>query len=189
MAATKSHQRTGEQAWAKISKVNAELFTLTYGAMVTQLIQDFEDVNAVNQQLEAMGHNIGVRMIDEFLAKSSVASCSDFRDTADVIAKVAFKMFLGVTAEVASWNADSTAFSLLLYENPLIEFVELPPQYSNLLYSNILCGVIRGALEMVQMKVECRCVRDVLRGDDVNEIRVELKEVIADVMDEDYKEA
>ncbi|CAN0438333.1 unnamed protein product, partial [Ectocarpus sp. 13 AM-2016] len=51
------------------------------------------------------------------------------------------------------------------------EFVELPPQYSGLLYSNLLCGVIRGALEMVQMKVSCRCVRDVLRGDDVNEIR------------------
>lgn len=51
------------------------------------------------------------------------------------------------------------------------EFVELPPQYSGLLYSNILCGVIRGALEMVQMKVSCRSVRDVLRGDDVNEIR------------------
>ncbi|CAN0352035.1 unnamed protein product, partial [Ectocarpus sp. 12 AP-2014] len=50
-------------------------------------------------------------------------------------------------------------------------FVELPPQYSGLLYSNLLCGVIRGALEMVQMKVSCRCVRDVLRGDDVNEIR------------------
>lgn len=33
---------------------NAELFTLTYGAMVMQLIQDFEDVNAVNKQLETM---------------------------------------------------------------------------------------------------------------------------------------
>lgn len=33
---------------------NAELFTLTYGAMVMQLIQDFEDVGAVNKQLESM---------------------------------------------------------------------------------------------------------------------------------------
>lgn len=34
--------------------------------------------------------------------------------------QVAFKMFLGVTADVASWNGDGTAFSLLLYDNPLI---------------------------------------------------------------------
>ena len=33
----------------------------------------------------------------------------------------------------------------------LTEFVELPPQYSGLLYSNLLCGVIRGALEMVRI--------------------------------------
>ncbi|CAM9340439.1 unnamed protein product [Choristocarpus tenellus] len=206
---SKSHTRTGEQAWNKISKVNAELFTLTYGAMVMQLIQDFEDVNAINKQLETMGYNMGVRLIDEFLAKSNVHSpggCSDLKETADIIAKaregeidtceipnnttkVAFKMFLGVSADVASWNAEANAFSLLLYDNPLIEFVELPPQYGDLLYSNLLCGVIRGALEMVQMKVECRFVRDVLRGDDVNEIRVELKQLMDDVMDEDYKEA
>lgn len=29
-------------------------------------------------------------------------------------------MFLGVTADVTSWNGDGTAFSLLLYDNPLI---------------------------------------------------------------------
>ena len=33
---------------------NAELFNLTYGAMVMQLIRDYEDVQAVNQQLEKM---------------------------------------------------------------------------------------------------------------------------------------
>ena len=32
--------------------------------------------------------------------------------------QVAFKMFLGVTADVASWNGDGTAFSLLLYDKP-----------------------------------------------------------------------
>lgn len=33
---------------------NAELFTLTYGAMVMQLIRDYEDLQAVNTQLEKM---------------------------------------------------------------------------------------------------------------------------------------
>lgn len=36
------------------------------------------------------GYNIGVRLIDEFLAKSNVSRCVDFRETADVIAKVLF---------------------------------------------------------------------------------------------------
>lgn len=40
-----------------------------------------------------------------------------------------------------------------VYENPLAEFVELPPQYQGLNYSNLLCGVIRGALEMVGTSV------------------------------------
>jgi len=33
---------------------NAELFNLTYGAMIMQLIRDYEDVQDVNQQLEKM---------------------------------------------------------------------------------------------------------------------------------------
>lgn len=108
------------------------------------------------------------------------------------MAKVAFKMFLGVNAEVAHWNAENNACSLLIYDNPLtgespstelesddfsyllcwVEFVELPPSaYGVLWYSNVLCGVLRGALEMVQMRVEARFVKDVLQGDEVSEIR------------------
>ena len=33
---------------------NAEIFTLTYGSMVRQLIADCEDVEEVNKQLEKM---------------------------------------------------------------------------------------------------------------------------------------
>jgi len=34
-------------------------------------------------------------------------------------------------------------------DNPLNDFVELPEEYNNLDYSNIICGVIRGALSTV----------------------------------------
>ena len=54
----------------------------------------------------------------------------------------------------------------------MAEFVELPPSaYGVLWYSNVLCGVLRGALEMVQMRVEAQFVKDVLQGDEVSEIR------------------
>lgn len=34
------------------------------------------------------GYNIGIRLIDEFLAKSKTTKCVDFRDTADKVARV-----------------------------------------------------------------------------------------------------
>lgn len=173
-------RRQGDTTFTKVEKVSSELFSLTYGAVVTQLIKDYEDVDATNAQLEKMGYNIGVRLIDEFLAKTQINSCQSFGDTAEVIAKVGFKMFLGINAEVV--NASSHEFSLQLSDNPLAEFVELPEQYSKLEYSGLLCGVLRGALEMVQMRVECKLARDVLWGDEVTEIRVVLKEM----MNEEY---
>lgn len=38
----------------------------------------------------------------------------------------------------------------ILEDNPLADFVELPEQLAGLKYSNLLCGVIRGALDMVR---------------------------------------
>jgi len=85
------------------------------------------------------------------------------------------------------------------------QFVELPEECKDLQYSNLLCGVIRGALEMVTstpskcqappancaltaclachqvcIKVECRFVKDTLKGDDQSEIRVRLIELMQD---------
>ena len=47
-------KRSGELAYAKVEKVNSELFSLTYGAVVMQVLQDYEDVDATNAQLEKM---------------------------------------------------------------------------------------------------------------------------------------
>jgi hypothetical protein len=58
-----NNQRLGEGVWNKMPRVNAELFTLTYGSMVMQLIKDYDDVQQVNQQLEKMGRSIGCRII------------------------------------------------------------------------------------------------------------------------------
>lgn len=42
-----------------------------------------------------------------------------------------------------------TAHPQILEDNPLADFVELPEGCGKLTYCNILCGVIRGALEQV----------------------------------------
>ena len=117
-------------------------------------------------------------------AFSAFPACQNFRDTAENIAKIGFKMFLGATCDVANYSSDGKSFSLYLCEDPLAMFVELPEQLTErnkqrtLKYSNIYCGVICGALEQVNLKVECHFVRDMLCGDNLNEIRVELKEII-----------
>lgn len=73
----------------RIEKVNAELVTLTYGTIVQQLCADYDnDYSQVNQQLEKMGYNIGIRLIEDFLAKTAIVRCSNFRETADMISKV-----------------------------------------------------------------------------------------------------
>jgi hypothetical protein len=53
-----------------------------------QLIQDYEDYAEVNTQLEKMGYNIGTRLIEDFLARSSLGRCADFREVGEVVAKV-----------------------------------------------------------------------------------------------------
>ena len=71
-------------------------------------------------------------------------------------------------------------------DNPLNDFVVLPGNIRNeLWYSNVLTGIIRGALEMINLKVRCTFVRDTLRGDSEIEISVQLLEVLTDRYEDD----
>ncbi|KAJ2013154.1 hypothetical protein GGI03_000165 [Coemansia sp. RSA 2337] len=173
----KQYKAIGEEAWKNnAEKISAELFIFTYGSLVVQLVKDYEDYAAVNKQLDKMGYNIGVRLVDDMMARTSLERCSGFSATAEVIAKIGFKLFLNVVPTVTNWSADAKEFSLILDDNPFNDFCELPPKAvaDGLWYSNVLCGVLRGALEMMQMQTEVVYVRDVLRGDEVSEIRVKL---------------
>jgi hypothetical protein len=169
----------------RVDKVNAELVTLTYGTLVAQLAKDFDgDYREVNNQLDKMGYNIGLRMIEDYLAKSNATKrCSNFRETAEMISKVGFKMFLNITPQISNWTSDNNQFSLVLDDNPLADFVELPDDgraQDELWYSNIFCGVIRGALEMVQIQVEAHFISDILRGNETTEMRISLIRYIDD---------
>ncbi|KAL0634871.1 transport protein particle 22 kDa subunit [Maublancomyces gigas] len=184
MSANKA-ARIGEEVWkTRIDKVNAELVTLTYGSIVAQLCKDMEgDYLEVNKQLEKMGYNIGLRLIEDFLAKTNMGKCANFRETAETISKIGFKVFLNITPTVTNWTTDGKQFSLIFEENPLADFVELPDDgraQNELWYSNLLCGVLRGSLEMVQMQVDAHFVNDVLRGNEVTEMRVTLVRIIDD---------
>ena len=191
---------------------------------VRELVLEYADdgnnsnvIEDVHQALDQMGYSMGVRAVDEFLAlievhkqdfPPAIASaadplCTSFEDTILVVAKVAFRCFLGVTADIfwpptdqqtdeedsSKQQDDSKPWcTLLLYENPLATFVELPPHLAELEYSYIFGGIIRGALEQLNYQVECSFIQSQTAGDEVTEIKVQLLTVIADMAGDDYQE-
>jgi hypothetical protein len=56
-------------------------------------------------------------------------------------------MYLGINCDVLAYN--DKEYGLVFSDNPLNDFVELPEKYQGMWYSNLVCGVIIGALETV----------------------------------------
>ena len=165
-----------------------ELFCMAYGIYVTKLLRESPNNNPeqVNKDLDQIGYKMGQRLIDEFLSRCEKAQpCKDFPQIMKAIAQDAIRMFLGTEGELRNLTKDSV--SLIIKDNPLADFVQLPEGYkSSLWYSNVLCGLVRGALEMTNVKVSCTFVKDQLRGDPETEIQVNLIEIMRDVyIDED----
>ena len=105
------------------------------------MIRDYEDPAEVNAQLEAMGYNIGVRLVDEFCAKSrGGVRCRNFRESMDTVAKAAFKMFLGVTASVENFSQDGASCTLRLADNPLAGEFFFYNYSSGMLSSGYFCA-------------------------------------------------
>ena len=95
-----------------------------------------------------------MRIIEDFLARSGCGKCTDLREVAEKL-QAAFKLYLNVAPTVTSWSPASDEFSLVFESNPIAEFVELPDNYANLKYSNILCGAIRFTYLLADLKKQC----------------------------------
>jgi trafficking protein particle complex subunit 3 len=116
--------------------------------LIVRLLKDYERIDEINEQLFKMGYNIGIRLVDDFISKGNIATCQTFKETLDNIAKVGFKMYLGVSCDITVYSEKE--FGLTFAENPLNDFVELPEKYATLWYSNLLPGIITGGLESVR---------------------------------------
>ena len=178
-----------DDAFAKSRKVSSELVGLTYGALVAQLVADYEDADKVNAKLEQMGAAMGARLVDEVVCKAGVRRCLGFRDAMATVANVGFRMYLGAQPRLGQWNDDATKCALTFpTETCLEEFVGLGPEHEGLKFCNVLVGVVRGALEAVNIRVNAAIVKDRLRGDPVTEISVELVEIVRETAGQDYEE-
>jgi hypothetical protein len=169
--------KPGDIAFARMEKVNGELLAITYGALVSQMMSSDakENISDVQASLEKVGYNMGIRLVDEFLAKNTLAGpCQTFADSMDVLSRIAIKMFLGIDTDLQ--EVSPKIFRITFAENPLNDFVELPSNLisGNFSYSTLYCGIIRGAFEQLHMNVRCSFLKDVLRGDEINMIEVEL---------------
>uniref|UniRef100_A0AC35U219 Trafficking protein particle complex subunit n=1 Tax=Rhabditophanes sp. KR3021 TaxID=114890 RepID=A0AC35U219_9BILA len=156
--------------------IPGEVFSITYGCLIIELIKDYENVEDVNSQLDKIGFNIGLRIADDFLSKnSSIGKCTDMRQLADVLARNALKTYLGVNGQVSSWNSAGDECSIVIDSNPLTEFVEVPEKYAGLKYSQVICGAIRGALEAMHMDVVVWLADDVPNS---TELRLKFNRII-----------
>ncbi|GAX14162.1 hypothetical protein FisN_20Hh219 [Fistulifera solaris] len=173
--------------WQKQPKANAEFFALTYGALVAELVRDLEQTTEIQAELDRMGHSIGIRFIEEVLAKAPELKVSQqFMETVDVV-KVAMKLFLGVTVEIVT-SADDQ-YIVKMNENPLMVFVELPEDRQDLQYSQLLAGMLRGMLEMLQFDCDVSISSSTTTGNkEIHELKVVLKQVLQGGAGEEYQE-
>jgi hypothetical protein len=162
-------------------KVTSDLFTLTYGSLVAQLLKDYENADDVNKHLDRIGYNIGLRLIEDYLSKTTTRRCHDLKEVAERL-QSAFKMYLGSSPSITNWSPSNDEFSILIDNNPLTEYVELPDNILNLRYSNVIAGAIRGALEMIQIEVNTWFVQDYLKGDSTTELRVKFIRKLEDAL-------
>ena len=176
-----------------VETINSEFITLTYGSLMVRLIKDYEKPEEINDQLEKMGYNIGIRLIDDFLAKSCLPPPKTFDEAISIITNNALSFYLGVGAKKELVKTDNNMidtnqqyeYRIYFNDNPLNDYVELPDKFKGLWYSNMICGVIRGALEAINIKVECKYTKDTLKNNDTNEIRIKLIEIIEEKLQEE----
>ena len=58
-----------------------------------------------------MGYNIGVRLIEDFLAKSRNTRCKNMEETAEVL-RESFRQYLNISPQVTNWNSERDSFRL-----------------------------------------------------------------------------
>ena len=71
--------------------------------MVAQLCSDYDsNYVEVNKQLDKMGYNIGMRLVEDFFAKSGIPRCANLRETAETISRVETQLPLVLPSSITA---------------------------------------------------------------------------------------
>ncbi|OIR59013.1 MAG: TRAPP complex subunit Bet3 [Amphiamblys sp. WSBS2006] len=164
-----------ENAWRKCEKINGELLVATYGALVASLLQKHGAENT-NTILHEIGVDMGERLVEEFFCQTKLQFENTLEKIATHIGEIAFKMFMDITPSVEVNEANNT-FTLTIEDNPLAMFARLPDEIKDtpLIYCNVYCGAIVGALHSLDVDSSCHIEKCTTRGDDTTQITVQIK--------------
>lgn len=156
-----------------------------------RLLKDIEDLKEINAKIDQIGYNIGLRLIDDVIDNLNTDTRGDHERTPqqlmEELIRICLLNYLRITGIDIKLTAEKE-YSILFSENPLNLYVELPEKYKDLIYSNIICGILRGMLEVANFKVECSLENDMLKGSRNYEIKLKLIEVMEEkFIDDDDK--
>eukprot|EP00915_Cephaloidophora_sp_WS-2016_P002878 GHVH01003911.1.p1 GENE.GHVH01003911.1~~GHVH01003911.1.p1 ORF type:complete len:143 (+),score=15.73 GHVH01003911.1:236-664(+) len=105
----------------------------------------------------------GHTLVEEALSLliGGIQRCQTFIDVIDVVTYLGLRYYLGATADSVVVPGRPDAAYIIIHDNPLEKFVELPPLLADTFqYSIFLAGVIQGCMEAMHIVTQCDFVED-----------------------------
>ena len=100
---------------------------------------------------------MGKRLVDDLI--DDFQRGIDVSDQNKLMEKLITQLAPNYLGIVGTYNQVSEKeFHLIFSENPISFYVELPESLNDLCYSNIICGMLRGMLEIRRFEIQCEFV-------------------------------
>ena len=171
-----SRRNQSYDALLETKNIKVELLTFMYGTLLVRLTKDIKDINELNKKIELIGYDIGKRLVDDLIDDFQRVDQSDQNKLMEKLICQLAQHYLGI---IGNYNqVGENEFHLKFNQNPISLYVELPESLEGLCYSNIICGIMRGMLEITGFEVKCELIKDKMKGDDINDIKISLVKYI-----------
>ena len=165
-----------ENSYLERKQIKIDLITFMYGGLLVRLTKDIKDISELNTKIENIGYNIGKRLVDDLIDDFQRVDTSDQNKLMEKLICQLAQYYLGIIGNYS--QTGEKEFHLIFTENPISLYVELPESLEGLCYSNIICGILRGMLEISGFEIKCELVKDKMKGDDINDLKITLVKYI-----------